>query len=72
LLSREVKELLYRPPKIKKLYDKYWELNSSNRSRLDAEKLKEGRRGKKATVIYKLPKKTEEEYKLIDKIIVRL
>jgi hypothetical protein len=25
-LSLEVKEILYRPPKVKKLFEKYWEL----------------------------------------------
>jgi len=36
-----VKELLYRPPKIRELYEKYWDLNKANLSRVSGEKLME-------------------------------
>ena len=36
-LSKDAKEILYRPPKVKKLYEKYWELAKVTQNRKDLE-----------------------------------
>lgn len=37
-LPKEVKELLYRPPKVKILYEKYWQLANVTEGRVKEEK----------------------------------
>lgn len=63
-----MKEILYRPPKVKALYDKYWQLAKVVDGRIkqehDYEILKENRA--------KYPKKTAEELQYLDRIISKV
>lgn len=61
-LSKDVKELLYRPPRVKHLYEKYWQLAKVCEGREKQEHDRE------ILTDYKprYPKKTKEETLLID------
>lgn len=67
-LSKDVKEILYRPPKVKNLYEKYWQLanvvEGIEKVENDAEILKDHRP--------RYPRKTQDEVDLIDQIINRI
>jgi len=69
-LSKEVKDILYRPPKVRSLCEKYWELNRqvTNRLSFEQQQLQKGGRNNKG-YIKKLPQKNKEEKQLIDKIL---
>lgn len=64
-LSKEVKEILYRPPKVRTLYEKYWQLakivEDRTKTEYDADILK----GHKP----RYPVKSPEEIKLIDELL---
>jgi hypothetical protein len=64
-LSKEFKELIYRPPRVKTLYEKYWHLARIVEGRVkienDREILKDHR--------IRYPQKPLEEVKLIERIL---
>ena len=67
-LTKDVKEILYRPPKVKNLYDKYWALakvcEDRDKEEFDREILTDHKP--------RYPKKSKEELALIDAIIQRI
>lgn len=67
-LSKEAKELLYRPPKVKALFDKYWQLakvaQGLEKIEHDEEILRDHRP--------RFPKKTPEEVQIIESIYKRI
>lgn len=68
-LPKEVKEILYRPPKVKSLYDRYWQLakvceNLEKEEEHDREILLDHRP--------RYPAKPAEELKLLDRLMARL
>ena len=67
-LSKDVKEILYRPPKLKNLYLKYWQLakvcEGLERTEHDAEILKDHRP--------RFPRKSAEEVNLIEDLFAAL
>lgn len=67
-LSKDVKEILYRPPKVKNLYDKYWQLAKVCEGKEKVEHDEEILLDHKP----RYPRKSAEELKLIDDIIQRL
>jgi hypothetical protein len=67
-LPKEVKELLYRPPKVKSLYDKYWQLAKV------CEGLEKEEHDREILLDYRprYPVKPVEEVQLLDRIMARL
>ena len=67
-ISKDVKEILYRPPKLKNLYLKYWQLakvcEGLERTENDAEMLKDYRP--------RFPRKSAEEINLIEDLFASL
>lgn len=67
-LSKDVKEILFRPPKLKNLYQKYWQLakvcEGLEKTENDAEILKDYRP--------RFPRKTAEEVNLIEDLFQNL
>jgi hypothetical protein len=67
-IPKDVKEILYRPPKVKNLYEKYWQLakvcENQDRQEFDREILTDHKP--------RFPRKSAEEINLIDKIMSRL
>jgi hypothetical protein len=67
-IPKDVKEILYRPPKVKNLYDKYWQLakvcENLEKTEFDREILKDHKP--------RFPRKSADEIKLIDQIMSRL
>lgn len=67
-LSKDVKEILYRPPKVKNLYEKYWQLakilDNRERQEHDAEILTDHKP--------RYPRKSQEEVLLIDSILSKI
>ena len=61
-LSKEVKEVLYRPPKVRNLYDKYWKLAKVCEGREKQENDEEILKGHRV----RYPKKKAEEFEFID------
>lgn len=63
-LSKDAKEILYRPPRVKNLYEKYWQLakvcEGLEKTEHDAEILKDHK--------VRYPRKSAEEINLIDSI----
>ena len=62
LRIKEVKEVLYRPPKVRALYEKYWSLAKVTEGREKEEKDKEILKGHRV----RYPKKKPEEFEFID------
>ncbi len=67
-LSKDVKEILYRPPKVKNLYEKYWQLakvcQGLEKTEFDAEILTDHK--------VRYPRKSAEEIKIIDSIFTHI
>lgn len=68
-MSHDVKEILYRPPKVKNLYTKYWQLAAAIDER---HQLQENDRLILKDHKARYPRKTAEEQGLIDQIIARI
>ena len=67
-LSKDVKEILYRPPKVKNLYEKYWQLVKVCENR----ELVENDREILTDYRPRFPRKTPEEIQIVDQILKRL
>lgn len=67
-LSKDVKEILYRPPKVKNLYVKYWQLVKVCENR----ELVENDREILTDYRPRFPRKTPEEIQIVDQILKRL
>lgn len=66
--SKDLKELLYRPTKVKAIYDKYWKLfkicENRDKEENDRKTLKD--------YYPRYPKKSPEEYEMIEKVIAKV
>lgn len=67
-IPKDAKEILYRPPKLKVLYEKYWQLAGAVEGRFK----EENDRKILTQHIPRFPQKSAEELQVLDKIFAKL